>query len=95
MQATSQHYNLIEYALPDSLTALAGQSNLRLQGYLLTEQSLSQARTGVHRAEPSTMYNTITSRSCWPDTPRRSSRHSIAPRASRWDRRSAAGGWRS
>jgi hypothetical protein len=57
MQATSQHYNLIEYALPDSLTALAGQSNLRLEGYLLTEQSLSQARARLAPGGTFTMYN--------------------------------------
>ena len=50
-------YNLILFALPDSLTALAGQSSLRLEGYLLTEQSIAEAR--LHLAPDGTfsMYN--------------------------------------
>ena len=38
LQDTQQHYNLILYALPDSLTALAGQSAIRLESYLLTSR---------------------------------------------------------
>ena len=41
LQDTSKHYNLILFALPDSLTALAGQSAIRLESYLLTVQSLA------------------------------------------------------
>ena len=46
LQNTKQHYNLILFALPDSLTAVNGQSNLRLESYLLTEQSV-QIRPGA------------------------------------------------
>ena len=57
LQDTSKKYNLILFALPDSLTALAGQSSLRLEGYLLTEQSIAEAR--LHLAPDGTfsMYN--------------------------------------
>jgi hypothetical protein len=57
LQDTGKKYNLILFALPDSLTALAGQSSLRLEGYLLTEQSIAQAR--LHLAPDGTfsMYN--------------------------------------
>jgi hypothetical protein len=57
LQSTSQHYNLILFALPDSLTALAGQSNLRLEGYLLTEQSVAQARAHLAPGGTFSMYN--------------------------------------
>ena len=57
LQNTSQHYNLILFALPDSLTALAGQSSLRLEGYLLTEQSVAQARLHLAPGGTFSMYN--------------------------------------
>jgi spermidine synthase len=57
LQDTSLHYNLILFALPDSLTALAGQSNLRLEGYLLTEQSIAQARAHLAPGGTFSMYN--------------------------------------
>jgi hypothetical protein len=57
LQSTSQRYNLILFALPDSLTALAGQSNLRLEGYLLTEQSVAQARAHLAPGGTFSMYN--------------------------------------
>ena len=44
LQDTNQHYNLILYALPDSLTALAGQGGIRLESYLLTSEALQAAR---------------------------------------------------
>jgi hypothetical protein len=43
LQGTRQRYNLILLALPDSMTALAGQSAIRLESYLLTEQALAAA----------------------------------------------------
>ena len=57
LQDTSQHYNLILFALPDSLTAIAGQSSLRLEGYLLTEQSVAQARLHLAPGGTFSMYN--------------------------------------
>ena len=57
LQDTSQHYNLILFALPDSLTAIAGQSALRLEGYLLTEQSVAQARLHLAPGGTFSMYN--------------------------------------
>ena len=43
-QATS-HYDLILFALPDSLTLVAGQSSLRLESYLFTAEAMQAART--------------------------------------------------
>ena len=54
---TGQQYNLILFALPDSMTALAGQSALRLESYLLTEQSLAAARSHLAPGGTFAMYN--------------------------------------
>src|SRR5262249_4878449 len=45
------------FALPDSMTALAGQSALRLESYLLTEQSLAAARSHLAPGGTFAMYN--------------------------------------
>jgi len=57
LQNTRQHYNLILFALPDSLTAVNGQSNLRLESYLLTLQSLQAARAHLAPGGTMAMYN--------------------------------------
>ena len=57
LQNTSKHYNLILFALPDSLTALAGQSAIRLESYLLTEQSLEAVRAHLAPGGTFAMYN--------------------------------------
>ena len=41
---TDQHYDLVLFAIPDSLTALAGQSSLRLENYLFTEEAIQEVR---------------------------------------------------
>jgi hypothetical protein len=57
LQNTAKHYNLILFALPDSLTALAGQSAIRLESYLLTEQSLEAVRAHLAPGGTFAMYN--------------------------------------
>ena len=57
LQNTSKHYNLILFALPDSLTALAGQSGIRLESYLLTLQSLEAVRAHLAPGGTFAMYN--------------------------------------
>jgi hypothetical protein len=57
LQDTPQHYNLILYALPDSLTALAGQSGIRLESYLLTSEALKAARAHLAPGGTFAMYN--------------------------------------
>jgi hypothetical protein len=44
MQRTDAEYDLVLFALPDSLTSVAGQSNLRLESYLFTVEAFEQAR---------------------------------------------------
>ncbi len=48
---------LIMLALPDSLTALAGQSGIRLESYLLTSRSLAAARAHLAPGGTFAMYN--------------------------------------
>jgi hypothetical protein len=57
LQDTSKHYNLILFALPDSLTALAGQSGIRLESFLLTEQSIAAVRAHLAPGGTFAMYN--------------------------------------
>jgi hypothetical protein len=57
LHQTSHHYNLILFALPDSLTLLAGQSNLRLENYLLTAQAMREARDHLKATGTFAMYN--------------------------------------
>jgi hypothetical protein len=57
LENTDQRYNLILLALPDSMTALAGQSALRLESYLLTEQSLAAAKSHLAPDGTFAMYN--------------------------------------
>jgi len=57
LQDTQKKYNLIMLALPDSLTALAGQSAIRLESYLLTAQSLAAARAHLAPGGTFAMYN--------------------------------------
>ncbi len=57
LQNTATKYNLIEFALPDSLTAVSGQSNLRLESYLLTAQSIRAAMARLAPGGTFSMYN--------------------------------------
>jgi hypothetical protein len=57
LEDTNQRYNLILLALPDSMTALAGQSVLRLESFLLTEQSLAAAKSHLAPGGTFAMYN--------------------------------------
>jgi hypothetical protein len=57
LQDTTKKYNLILFALPDSLTAVAGQSSLRLESYLLTEQSVQAAEKRLAPGGTMAMYN--------------------------------------
>jgi hypothetical protein len=57
LQNTSKRYNLILFALPDSLTLLPGQSNLRLENYLFTLQAMQEARAHLLPHGTFSMYN--------------------------------------
>ena len=58
LSQTKRKYDLILFALPDSLTLVAGQSSLRLESYLFTLQAVQSARAHlVPRTGVFAMYN--------------------------------------
>ena len=57
MERTDERYDLILYALPDSLTLVGGQGNLRLESYLFTTEALEQARALLTDDGAFAMYN--------------------------------------
>jgi spermine/spermidine synthase len=57
LERTDRTYDLIIFALPDSLTLLAGQSALRLESYLFTQQAFESARDHLASGGVFAMYN--------------------------------------
>jgi SAM-dependent methyltransferase len=57
LQQTATKYNMILFALPDSLTLVAGQSSLRLESYLFTLQAIQAARAHLRPDGVFAMYN--------------------------------------
>jgi len=57
LQRTNERYDLIVFALPDSLTLVSGQSSLRLESYLFTLQAMQKVRAHLEPGGAFTMYN--------------------------------------
>jgi spermidine synthase len=57
LEQTDQTYDLILLALPDSITLLSGQSSLRLESYLFTEEAMASARDRLAPGGIFAMYN--------------------------------------
>jgi SAM-dependent methyltransferase len=57
LERTDSTYDLIIFALPDSLTLVAGQSALRLESYLFTQQAIEAAREHLSPGGTFAMYN--------------------------------------
>ena len=57
LRRTQATYDLVLYALPDSLTLVSGQANLRLESYLFTEESLAEVRDVLEPDGVFAMYN--------------------------------------
>ena len=57
LEDTNQKYNLILFALPDSTAALAGQSAIRLESFLLTEEAIAAAKAHLAPGGTFAMYN--------------------------------------
>ena len=57
LQSTDRKYDLIIFALPDSLTLVSGASSLRLESYLFTEQAFAAARAHLKPGGAFSMYN--------------------------------------
>jgi spermidine synthase len=57
MQRTSAQFDLIIFALPDSLTLVSGQASLRLESFLFTAEALERAAALLAPGGTFTMYN--------------------------------------
>jgi spermidine synthase len=57
IQQNHSHYDLILFALPDSLTLLAGQGSLRLENYLFTVESMQAVKEHLNPGGTFAMYN--------------------------------------
>jgi len=57
LEGTDKKYDLILFALPDSITLLPGQSSVRLESYLFTEEALESAREHLKPDGVFSMYN--------------------------------------
>ena len=57
LQRTDNKYDLILFALPDSLTLVSGQSSLRLESYLFTSQAMATAKAHLKPTGAFAMYN--------------------------------------
>jgi hypothetical protein len=57
LNQTHTQYDLILFALPDSLTLLPGQSSLRLENYLFTIEAMRSARAHLKPSGTFVMYN--------------------------------------
>ncbi len=57
LQNTTDHYDLIIFALPDSLTLTSNNTSLRLESFLLTQDALATARTHLTSNGTLVLYN--------------------------------------
>jgi SAM-dependent methyltransferase len=57
LERTDAQYDLILFALPDSLTLVSGQSALRLESYLFTLHAMEEARDHLRPGGAFAMYN--------------------------------------
>jgi spermine/spermidine synthase len=57
LEGTHDRYDLIVFALPDSLTLVGGQSSVRLESYLFTEEAFVAARRLLTSSGSFALYN--------------------------------------
>ncbi|GAA3804309.1 hypothetical protein GCM10022226_25190 [Sphaerisporangium flaviroseum] len=57
LEGTGKKYDLILFALPDSLTLVSGASSLRLESYLFTQEAMRAARDHLKPGGAFSMYN--------------------------------------
>ena len=57
LQQTDKKYDLIIFALPDSLTLVSGQSAVRLESFLFTKEAMEAARDHLNPDGAFSMYN--------------------------------------
>lgn len=57
LERSDERYDMIVFALPDSITLVSGQSSLRLESYLFTVEAMREAREHLRPGGVFTMYN--------------------------------------
>jgi SAM-dependent methyltransferase len=57
LESTNKHYDLILFALPDSLTLVSGASQIRLESFLFTRQAMDSVRRHLKPHGAFAMYN--------------------------------------
>lgn len=57
LEGTSRKYDLILFALPDSLTLVSGASQIRLESFLFTEEAMKSVRDRLKPGGSFAMYN--------------------------------------
>ena len=57
LQNTDERFDLVIFALPDSLTLVSGASQIRLESYLFTKQSIQTAHDRLTATGSLTLYN--------------------------------------
>jgi SAM-dependent methyltransferase len=57
LESTDERYDLILFALPDSLTLVSGQSGIRLESYLFTREAFAAARDHLGQDGVFSVYN--------------------------------------
>lgn len=57
LEGTDRHYDLILFALPDSLTLVSGASQIRLESFLFTGEALASVRRHLKPGGAFAMYN--------------------------------------
>ncbi|WP_370865576.1 spermidine synthase [Nocardioides agariphilus] len=57
LQSTDKKYDLILFALPDSLTLVSGASQIRLESFLFTDRAIEEAREHLEPDGSFAMYN--------------------------------------
>lgn len=57
LERTDRTYDLILFALPDSLTLVSGQGSLRLESYLFTREAMATVRDHLNPGGAFAMYN--------------------------------------
>ena len=57
LQNTKEQYDLIVFALPDSLTLTSSNTNLRLESFLLTQESIKAAQSHLSKNGLLVLYN--------------------------------------
>ncbi|HEV2005005.1 MAG TPA: hypothetical protein VGQ85_00195 [Candidatus Limnocylindrales bacterium] len=57
LRSTDQHYDLIIFALPDSLTLVSSTANIRLESFLFTEEAFASVRDHLTSTGVFVLYN--------------------------------------